>query len=52
MVGYQGDCGSMRHHKSITKKPQVMQSGLQVKMDFLVTLTDQMIQFIFNKALH
>lgn len=41
----------MRHTRLITKKPQVMQSGLQAKVDFKVTLTDQLVQFFFNLAL-
>lgn len=41
----------MRHTCPITKKPQMMQSGFQAKVDFMVTLTDQIIQFVFNLAL-
>jgi hypothetical protein len=31
-------------------KPQVMQTGLEVKMNFKVTLTDQIVRFFFIKA--
>ena len=38
------------HTRLISKKPQVMQSGLEVKMEFKVTLTDQIVRFFFNKS--
>lgn len=37
----------MKHHKLITRKPRVAQSNLEIIKDFLVTLTDQIVQWIF-----
>lgn len=41
----------MKHTKPLTKKPQMMQSGLEALVDFKVTLVDQIIEFFFNRAL-
>ncbi len=41
----------MKHHKCITRKPQLSQvSNFQAWKDFLVALTDQIIEFIFIKT--
>jgi len=37
----------MRHNRPITKQPQMAQSNYSLWKDFLVTLTDQLIEFIF-----
>lgn len=37
----------MRHNRPITKQPQVAQSNFSIFKDFLVNLTDQIIEFIF-----
>lgn len=37
----------MKHHTLVSRKPQQGQT-FQAKMDFLVNLVDQMIEFIFN----
>jgi hypothetical protein len=39
----------MKHHRLITKKPQAAQvSNLQIIKNFLITLTDQIIEYIFQ----
>jgi len=38
----------MKHHRLITKKPQTAQvSNLQIIKNFLITLTDQIIEYVF-----
>ena len=38
----------MKHHRLITKKPQAAQvSNLEIIKDFLVTLVDQIVEYIF-----
>ena len=38
----------MKHHKPITRKPQLSQlSNFQVFKDFLLNTLDQLIEFIF-----
>lgn len=39
----------MKHNRAITRKPQIAQvSPTQVVKDFLIALTDQVIEFIFQ----
>jgi len=39
----------MKHHRTVTRKPLLGQtSNLQAWKDFLVRLTDQIIEFIFQ----
>ena len=41
----------MKHTKIITRKPQVAQvSNFQAFKDFLVALTDQAVEFVFQKT--
>jgi hypothetical protein len=41
----------MKHTRTITRKPQVAQvSNFQVFKDFLIALTDQIIEFIFQQT--
>ncbi len=41
----------MKHHKPITKRPQLSQtSNLQVWKDFLIELQKQVIEFIFQET--
>ena len=41
----------MKHTKAITRKPQVAAlSNYQAFKNFLVTLTDQAVQFVFQKT--
>lgn len=41
----------MKHHKLITKKPQLAQvSNFEAWKDFLINLQDQIIEYIFQKT--
>lgn len=40
----------MKHHKPVTKRPQLSQSNLQVWKDFLIELERQIIEFIFQNT--
>lgn len=40
----------MKHHRPVTKAPQLAQSNYQAWKDFLVNLTDQIIEAIFIKT--
>ncbi len=42
----------MKHHKLITRKPDIGQTNFQVKLDFLVRLFEQTIEFAFNISGH
>jgi len=37
----------MKHHRPVTKAPQLAQSNTQAWKDFLVNLTDQIVEFVF-----
>ncbi len=41
----------MKHHVLVTRKPEIAAvSPLEAKMEFLVTLTGQVINFIFQST--
>ena len=43
--------GQMKHHRLVTKQPQLAQeSNYEVWKEFLVNLTDQIIEFVFIKT--
>ena len=42
----------MKHHRLVSRKPQISQiSTIEAWKNFLVALTDQIIQFIFLKTM-
>ncbi len=38
----------MKHHRVVTRKPQLAQSPTEDKYTFIINLVDQLIEFIFN----
>jgi len=38
----------MKHHRVITRKPQLAQTPAEEKYVFIINLVDQIIEFIFN----
>jgi len=40
----------MKHHRLVSKTPQVAQSNFQAKVDFKVEFTGQLVQIVFNKT--
>lgn len=40
----------MKHHRLVTRKPQLSQSNFQAWKDFLINLTDQIIEYVFIKT--
>lgn len=43
----------MKHHRLVSKTPQTSQTSgnFQAKIDFKVTFTAQLTQFVFNKSI-
>ncbi len=41
----------MKHHKLVTRKPELQQvSNFQVLKDFMIALTDQLVEWVFQKT--
>jgi len=40
----------MKHHRLVTKKPQLSQSNFEAWKTFMVNLTDQIVEFVFIKT--
>lgn len=40
----------MKHHKLVSKTPQVAQTNFEAKATFKVNLTDQVIEAVFIKT--
>ena len=50
-VSIHEEFGRVKHTKAITRKPQVAQlSNFQAFKQFLVNLTDQAVEFVFQKT--
>lgn len=41
----------MKHHKLITRKPQLSQSNLEIWKDFLIELQLQITEWIYQKTM-
>ncbi len=40
----------MKHHRLVSKMPQQSQSNFQSKVDFIVSLTERIVEFTFSKT--
>jgi hypothetical protein len=40
----------MKHNRLITRKPQCAQSNFEVTKEFVTTLSEQIVQWVFGKT--
>jgi hypothetical protein len=40
----------MKHHRLVSKTPQLAQSNFEAKVNFKVELTADLVQVVFNKT--
>jgi hypothetical protein len=46
----QGRKACMKHHKPVSKQPRQSATNLSILKDFMINLTDQIIEFVFEKT--